>query len=92
VNAPILTPALCKAARALAGLTQRQLSARAGVGNQTLADFERGARQTFESNLEKLHSALEDAGVEFMPESSSAGPGVRLAKRKAKKSRVSKRP
>jgi transcriptional regulator with XRE-family HTH domain len=80
----ILTPALCKAARALVGLTQRDLSARAALGDQTLADFERGARQPLAANLEKLRMALEAAGVEFIAEN-GGGPGVRLAKRKGKK-------
>jgi transcriptional regulator with XRE-family HTH domain len=74
-----LTPALCKAARALAGLNQRELAARAGVGAQTLADFERGAREPLTSNLEKLRSALEKAGVQFIDED-GGGAGVRLAK------------
>jgi transcriptional regulator with XRE-family HTH domain len=82
----ILTPALCKAARALAGLTQRDLAARAAVGDQTLADFERGARQTLTANLEKLRTALEAAGVEFIAEN-GGGPGVRLAKPKRKAKR-----
>jgi transcriptional regulator with XRE-family HTH domain len=80
----ILTPALCKAARALVGLTQRDLAARAKVGDQTLADFERGARQTLNANLEKLRSALEAAGIEFIAEN-GGGPGVRLAKLKGKR-------
>ena len=75
-----LTPDLCKAARALARLTQRELSARAKIGDQTLADFERGARAPFPETLTKIRAALEKAGVVFIAEN-GGGPGVRLKKR-----------
>lgn len=45
-NAPWITPALVKAARALLGWNQGDLAERAGVGHSTVADFERGTRDT----------------------------------------------
>jgi transcriptional regulator with XRE-family HTH domain len=78
-----ITPELCKAARALVGFHQRALSKRAKVGNQTLADFERGARVPLPENLAKIRAALEAAGVVFI-DSNGGGPGVRL-KRKPKR-------
>jgi transcriptional regulator with XRE-family HTH domain len=72
-----LTPELCKAARALTGLTQRELATRADVGDQTVADFERAARKPHAANLAKLRTALEAAGVEFIAEN-GGGAGVRL--------------
>ena len=74
-----LTPALCKAARALSGMTQKELSASARVGSQTIADFERGARTPHPNNLVAIQSALEAAGVIFIAENGD-GPGVRLRK------------
>jgi transcriptional regulator with XRE-family HTH domain len=81
MSAAILTPVLCKAARALAELSQIELARLARVGTQTLADFERGARNTMETNLVKLRAALEKAGVEFIAEN-GGGAGVRLKKRR----------
>ena len=73
----LLTPALCKAARALIGMTQRELAVAARVGSQTLADFERGARTPHHNNLDAIRRALEAAGVAFID---SDEPGVKLRK------------
>ncbi|RJF81871.1 XRE family transcriptional regulator [Azospirillum cavernae] len=61
-------------------MTQKELAAAANVGSQTLADFERGARTPHPNNLSAIRSALEAAGVEFIPEN-GGGAGVRLSKR-----------
>ena len=75
----MLIPAQIKAARALLGLGQKELSKLAGVGISTLkrielADEITGAAQT----LWKIQTALEKAGVQFIPADDSMGPGVRL--------------
>jgi hypothetical protein len=44
---------------------------------KTIADFERGARKPYERTLRDVEMALEDAGVEFIP-NNGGGPGVRL--------------
>ena len=67
---------LCKAARALAGLTQAELAKGANVAKQTVANFERGARTPFPNNLAAIQRALESAGVKFIT-SAEEGPGVR---------------
>lgn len=61
-----LTPRWCKAARALAGLSQEELARAANVAKQTIADFERGARTPFPNNLRAIQSALESADVVFL--------------------------
>jgi hypothetical protein len=76
-------------ARAGLGWGVRELAARAKVSVETVVRFEAG-EQLRETTLQKLRSAIERAGVEFIAEGESSaggGPGVRLAKPKRKKSR-----
>ena len=75
-----------KAARALAGLNQEALADRAGVSVNTIRNMESRGDKTLVSGLdivEKVQSALERAGVQFIPEN-GGGPGVRLARPTAK--------
>lgn len=74
-----LTPAQCRAARALLNWSQDQLEASAKVARKTIADFEREARQPYDRTLTALRAALEAAGVEFIAEN-GGGAGVRLRK------------
>jgi len=67
----------CRAARALLGWSQTTLAEAAGVGRQTVVDFERGARTPYAQNLAAIRNALERGGVEFIPEN-GGGAGVRL--------------
>lgn len=66
-------------ARVAVGWGVRELAKAAGVSPDTVARFERG-EELRERTVEALRSALEAAGVEFIPENGS-GPGVRLRKR-----------
>ncbi|GAN60912.1 hypothetical protein ACI01nite_11930 [Acetobacter cibinongensis] len=75
-----LTPAQCRAARALIEWSQESLSNAANVSRHTVKDFERGVRNPYPNNLAAIRSALEGAGVEFIPEN-GGGAGVRLRKR-----------
>jgi transcriptional regulator with XRE-family HTH domain len=61
-----VTPAVCRAARALVGMTQRELAAAADLSAQTVADFERGARQPHANNLKALRRIFESSGVIFI--------------------------
>jgi len=75
----MILPRQIKAARALLGLGQTELSDLAGVGIATLKRIEaypeiRGAAAT----VWKIQSALEAAGIEFIPAEGGKGPGVRL--------------
>jgi transcriptional regulator with XRE-family HTH domain len=75
-----MTPAQCRAARALIGWSQDELAAASKVGKATIASFERGKRASYARTLEGLCVALESAGVIFVAENGE-GPGVRLRKR-----------
>ena len=75
----MILPRQIKAARALLGFGQNELSDLAGVGIATLKRIEasseiRGAAAT----LWKIQTALEAAGIEFISAEGGKGPGVRL--------------
>ncbi len=74
----MITKEQCRAARALLGWSRKQLAEKAGVSERTITDFERGARSPIASSLKALRCALENAGVEFIPEN-GGGAGVRLS-------------
>ena len=73
-----------RAARALAGLEQRALADRAGIGINTIRNFEAAGANSVRGRLDTLDAivaALKAAGVVFVPENGE-GPGVRLLKAK----------
>ena len=79
----MLTPAQLRAARALLGIDQRTLAARAGVSLPTIQRMEasEGYVRCIVDTLIKVVAALEDAGVELISENSVStrgGRGVRL--------------
>ena len=61
-----MTPAQCRAARALIGMTQVELAGHAVVPVSVIADFEAGTNLPRQSNVDALQKALETAGVEFI--------------------------
>jgi transcriptional regulator with XRE-family HTH domain len=68
-----------RAARSLLALSQQDLADLAKIGVATVKRIEasaqiRGAAETFW----KIQTALERAGVEFIPGDATKGPGVRL--------------
>ena len=71
-----LTPEQCRAGRALIGMSQQQLAARAKVGIQTLIAFENGKRRPYDRTVAVIRAALEGAGVAII-EKNGGGPGVR---------------
>lgn len=75
----VLTPAQCRAARGLIRWSQEELAKAAGVGKQTLADFEREERTPYPRTLADIRAALEETGIDFIPEN-GGGAGVRLRK------------
>jgi DNA-binding transcriptional regulator YiaG len=83
-NVDWISPAQCKAARALLGITQPELAALASLGLSTVVDFEKGRRQLSEAAVEALQNALEHAGIKFIPENGD-GAGVRLRKPRSNK-------
>jgi transcriptional regulator with XRE-family HTH domain len=71
-----------KAARALLGIGQRELSKIAEVAISTVKRIELAAEITGSARtLWKIQTALEKAGVEFIPADEHRGPGVRLKER-----------
>ena len=72
----MITSAQCRAARALLGIDQGTLAEAASVSRSVIVDFESSSRKTIKKNIEAITRALEDAGVEFIPETN--GVGLRL--------------
>jgi transcriptional regulator with XRE-family HTH domain len=72
-----ITPGQAKAARSLVGWTQDQLTAATGIPKRTLARFELGEGAPQRRTIAAIRTALEAAGVEFIPEN-GGGVGVRL--------------
>lgn len=71
-----LTPKHVRAARALLAWSQKDLAKVAGVATSTIADFERGQRTPVANNAQAIRSALEGAGIRFMPTGAVIGPAV----------------
>jgi transcriptional regulator with XRE-family HTH domain len=63
-------------ARVAVGWGVRELAEKSGVSTNTIARLERGEELKV-STIEAIRSALETAGVEFIPEN-GGGAGVRL--------------
>ena len=79
-----ISPAQCRAGRALLDMTQSQLAELAKLGLSTVVDFEKGRRQVSQAAVETIQSALQRAGIDFIEEN-GGGPGLRLRKRRQKK-------
>ncbi len=61
-----MTPAQCRAARALLDWSQQQLADAAGVGVVTVRQLEAGSSQPRRATMDVLRRALEAAGVQFI--------------------------
>ena len=72
-----MTPAQCRAARALIGMTQTELAKAAGFGLSTIVDFEKERRVVSTVAQVRMRDALQQAGIEFIP-ANGGGAGVRL--------------
>jgi predicted transcriptional regulator len=80
----MLEPAQIRAARALLGWRQEDLSKASGVGTATIQRIEKsdGPITGYVSTVIRIQSAFEKAGVLFITDDEIAGIGVRLAKKK----------
>ena len=67
-------------ARAALKIGVRDLAKMAKVSPMTITRFETGQTGGYAATLQKLQSALEAAGVEFI-DANGGGPGVRLTER-----------
>ena len=74
-----MTPAQCRAARALIEWTQPELAAASKLGMSTIVDFEKSRRSVSLDVISAIRRALEAGGVIFVDENGE-GPGVRLKK------------
>ena len=72
-----MTPSQSRAARGLLDWSQQELAGRSNLSESTIRDFEKGRRVPSINNLAAMRTALESAGVEFIPEN-GGGAGVRL--------------
>ena len=70
-----MTPAQCRAARALLDYDQASLASEASLGLSTVVDFERERRLVSAKAIAAIRAALEAAGVEF---TNGDQPGVRM--------------
>ena len=77
----MILPAQIRAARSLLGISQTELSQRAGVGISTVKRIELAKGVTGSARtLLKIETVLEQAGIEFIPAGAGKGPGVRIRK------------
>jgi transcriptional regulator with XRE-family HTH domain len=75
----LLTPEMCRAARALLRWEVNQLAAASGVAASAIECFEEGS-MVEPVSVEVLLEALQNAGLEFIPaggKSLDGGPGLR---------------
>jgi len=73
-----LSPAQCRAARGLLGISQDRLVELSGVSKRTISNFEAGQREPIPANRAAIKRALEEAGAEF---TNGDRPGVRLVRK-----------
>jgi transcriptional regulator with XRE-family HTH domain len=83
----MLEPAQIRAARALLGWRQEDLSKASGVGTATIQRIEKSNRSItgYVSTLVRIQAALEDAGVLFIDGDETAGIGLRLTKKQVRR-------
>jgi transcriptional regulator with XRE-family HTH domain len=80
VRAIPMTPAQCRAARLLAGITQAELAAVAVIPATLISDYETGVGMPNTHGLAEIQQVLEWAGIEFIE------GGVRVRKGKSDES------
>ena len=68
-----ITPAQCRGARAMLGLSRADLAELASVAQATLADFEAGKRHPYARTLADVRRVLEARGATFVDEENRAG-------------------
>jgi transcriptional regulator with XRE-family HTH domain len=80
----MLEPAQIRAARALLGWRQSELSKASGVGTATIRRIENGGSPISGnvSTVIRIQGAFEKAGILFMNEDETGGIGLRLVKKK----------
>ncbi|WP_148658695.1 helix-turn-helix transcriptional regulator [Ciceribacter sp. T2.26MG-112.2] len=74
---PIMTPALCRAARGLLDWTQEELAEHSTVSRSTIRDYEGARHDVHRATAAQIVRAFNDHGVVF-PMVSDVGPAVCL--------------
>lgn len=64
----MITASQCRAARVGIDLSRKELAEVAGVGERTIIDFERGARDPINATKQAIKLGLESQGVRFTKE------------------------
>jgi len=78
----LVTPEQCRGARGMLGWSQDRLAEAAHVSRTLIAHFE-GGNSIGHNNHLAISMALEEAGIEFIPEN-GGGDGVRFRKPRSK--------
>jgi transcriptional regulator with XRE-family HTH domain len=80
----MIRSAQIRAARALLGWRQEDLSKASGVGTATIYRIEKSEDfiTGYASTLVKIQAALEQAGIEFIENDEIGGYGLRFSKKK----------
>jgi transcriptional regulator with XRE-family HTH domain len=80
----MLEPAQIRAARALLGWRQEDLSKASGVGTATIQRIEKSDRPItgYVSTIVRIQAAFEEAGVLFIDDDETAGIGLRMTKKR----------
>jgi len=78
-----MSPAQCRAARALLDWSQTALAEAADLGLSTVVDFERERRDVSNNAKASIRSAFEAAGIEFVNDARGEG-AVKLRTKPAK--------
>ena len=83
----MLAPAQIRAARAILGWRQEDLSKASGVGTATIHRIEKSSQPVtgYASTILRIQEPLEDAGVLFIDDDETGGIGLRLTKRRGKR-------
>ncbi len=71
-----MTPAQCRAARALLQWSQEDLARKAGINPVTLRNYENKKSSAQRASFAVMRQALETAGVDLTEQGHGIGPGV----------------
>jgi predicted transcriptional regulator len=84
IQPSMLRPSQIRAARALLGWRQEDLSKASGVGTATIYRIEKsdGSIMGYASTIVRIQVALEQAGIEFIENDHVGGFGLRFSKKK----------
>jgi transcriptional regulator with XRE-family HTH domain len=85
-NIIVIVPVQIRLARAALNLSVRELAEQAGVGQATIERFESGRGDMRSATLAKIEAVFTSAGVQFIAEDQSGGPGLRLPRHQVSKS------